>query len=116
MRIVVVYTVTIEGKSSNNTFRELKTRIFDLFTQGARTLDRSDGGLGIGLTLVERLAALHGGTVEVQSAGANQGSEFIVRLPAATPREASAAPGAAGTGEDRAVRRRVLVVDDNRDS
>ncbi|HYJ31892.1 MAG TPA: PAS domain S-box protein [Candidatus Binatia bacterium] len=96
---------------------DLKTRIFDLFTQGARTLDRSDGGLGIGLTLVERLAALHGGTVEVVSAGANQGSEFIVRLPsAATPREAPSAPGAAGSAASRAVRRRVLVVDDNRDS
>jgi CheY-like chemotaxis protein/two-component sensor histidine kinase len=95
---------------------ELKTRIFDLFTQGARTLDRSDGGLGIGLTLVERLAALHGGTVEVVSAGANQGSEFIVRLPAAAPREAAPDKDAAGTRAGHAARRRVLVVDDNRDA
>jgi CheY-like chemotaxis protein len=95
---------------------ELKTRIFDLFTQGTRTLDRADGGLGIGLTLVERLAALHGGTVEVLSGGANQGSEFIVRLPAApAPRETPKQREGGDTTSARA-RRRVLVVDDNRDS
>ena len=64
---------------------DLKNRIFDLFTQGARTLDRAEGGLGIGLTLVERLTALHGGSVDVESPGQNQGSEFIVRLPLAPP-------------------------------
>jgi PAS domain S-box-containing protein len=96
---------------------ELRTRIFDLFTQGSRTLDRADGGLGIGLTLVERLVALHGGTVEVRSEGANQGSEFIVRLPAVT---APARSDIARDEEDRPpaaqVCRRVLVVDDNRDA
>jgi PAS domain S-box-containing protein len=98
---------------------ELLTRIFDLFTQGSRTLDRSEGGLGIGLTLVQRLATLHGGTVEAQSAGANQGSEFIVRLPAI----AAARIRSRGVGEQEAlsarpaqVSRRVLVVDDNRDA
>jgi len=96
---------------------ELKNRIFDLFTQGARTLDRAEGGLGIGLTLVERLTALHGGSVDVESPGQNQGSEFIVRLPLAPPpddakpdRESAPAPAAAR------VARRVLVVDDNRDA
>ena len=57
-------------------------RIFDLFVQGERRLDRSQGGLGIGLTLVRSLIELHGGTVLVRSAGVGQGSEFIVRLPA----------------------------------
>ena len=61
---------------------ELLPRIFDLFTQADRTLDRSQGGLGIGLSLVQRLVELHGGTVEAHSGGLGQGSEFIVRLPA----------------------------------
>jgi len=96
---------------------ELQERIFDLFTQGARTLDRADGGLGIGLTLVERLVSLHGGTVEVQSEGANQGSEFIVRLPLmVAPRVEMATSPEAGAPSARGVRRRVLVVDDNRDA
>jgi signal transduction histidine kinase/CheY-like chemotaxis protein len=56
-------------------------RVFDLFFQADRSFARSEGGLGLGLTLVNRLVAMHGGTVEVQSAGLNRGSEFIVRLP-----------------------------------
>ena len=56
-------------------------RIFDLFVQGERSLARSMGGLGIGLTLVKRLVELHGGTVSAWSAGTDQGSEFVVRLP-----------------------------------
>jgi PAS domain S-box-containing protein len=62
---------------------ELLPQVFDLFTQANRSLDRSQGGLGIGLTLVRQLAEMHGGTVEAKSDGAGQGSEFIVRLPAA---------------------------------
>ena len=58
----------------------LLLRIFDLFTQAERSLDRSQGGLGIGLALVQRLTELHGGTVEASSAS-GQGSEFVVRLP-----------------------------------
>ena len=58
----------------------LVPRIFDLFTQAERSLDRSQGGLGIGLALVQRLTELHGGTVEATST-LGQGSEFIVRLP-----------------------------------
>jgi signal transduction histidine kinase/CheY-like chemotaxis protein len=95
---------------------ELRTRIFDLFAQGVRTLDRAEGGLGIGLTLVERLAALHGGTVEVLSEGPNQGSEFIVRLPAVTApvkaKDSHIEPRPANVS----IRRRILVVDDNRDA
>src|SRR4029079_2016966 len=56
--------------------------IFDLFIQGDQSLDRSQGGLGIGLTMVRRLVELHGGTVEAHSEGRGQGSEFEVRLPA----------------------------------
>jgi signal transduction histidine kinase len=56
-------------------------RVFDLFFQADRSFARSEGGLGLGLTLVNRLVAMHGGTVEVHSAGLNHGSEFIVRLP-----------------------------------
>ena len=59
---------------------ELLPRIFDLFTQADRSLDRSDGGLGIGLALVERLVQMHGGKVEAGSTP-GQGSEFVVRLP-----------------------------------
>jgi signal transduction histidine kinase len=58
-------------------------RIFDIFVQSERSLDRSQGGLGIGLTLVDRLTRLHGGSVFASSDGVNQGSEFVVRLPIA---------------------------------
>ena len=60
---------------------ELLPRVFDLFTQADRSLDRSQGGLGIGLTLVRRLVELHGGSVAAASSGLGQGSEFVVRLP-----------------------------------
>ena len=62
---------------------ELLPQVFELFTQGQRDLDRSEGGLGIGLTIAKRLVELHGGTVQVQSPGAGGGSEFTVRLPLA---------------------------------
>jgi PAS domain S-box-containing protein len=96
---------------------DLLPRVFDLFVQGRRTLDRSEGGLGIGLALVKNLVALHGGTVTVASAGVpGQGSAFTVRLPrfdhaalAGGRAEVAAAPEVARTGK------RVLVVDDNRD-
>ena len=60
---------------------ELLTKIFDLFTQSQRGLNRSDGGLGLGLALTKKLVELHGGEITAQSKGADQGSEFIVRLP-----------------------------------
>jgi PAS domain S-box-containing protein len=62
---------------------EMLPHVFDLFAQADRSLDRSRGGLGIGLTLVKNLVRLHGGTVEAHSAGPGQGSEFVVRFPAA---------------------------------
>jgi PAS domain S-box-containing protein len=57
------------------------SRVFDLFVQGERTLDRSEGGLGVGLALARRLAELHGGSIEAHSEGEGKGSEFLVRLP-----------------------------------
>jgi len=97
---------------------DMLPRVFDLFVQGDRSLERSQGGLGIGLTLVERLVELHQGRVSAHSAGPGKGSEFTVRLPLA------AAPGgheAARRGEtaerDSSEQpRRVLVVDDNVDA
>jgi PAS domain S-box-containing protein len=88
---------------------------FELFRQGQQALDRTEGGLGVGLTLVQRLVAMHGGTVEARSAGPDQGSEFIVRLPAAAASGARPAPRAEPqTRPHRALR--VLVVDDNQDA
>ena len=91
-------------------------KLFDLFFQVDGNLDRSDGGLGIGLSLVRTLVEMHNGSVEATSPGRGKGSEFIVRLPcASSPTKAGPSPQiAAGTGATRAVR--ILVVDDNRDS
>ena len=91
-------------------------RVFDMFTQVAQSLERSQGGLGIGLTLVKRLIEMHGGTVEARSAGRGKGSEFIVRLPEHAG--ANLPPRIAVLPEDPPVAsaRRVLVADDNRDA
>jgi signal transduction histidine kinase/FixJ family two-component response regulator len=93
---------------------ELLPRVFDLFTQGERGLDRSQGGLGIGLTLVKSLVEMHGGTVVGQSDGPGQGSEFIVRLPVLhqapqLPEPRAQAPEQPGNS----LSRRILVVDDS---
>ena len=88
--------------------------IFELFVQLDRSLEHSPPGLGIGLTLVKRLVELHGGSVVARSAGAGRGSSFVVRLPlAAAATGPTPLPAAAAAP---AKRRRVLVVDDNRDS
>jgi PAS domain S-box-containing protein len=89
--------------------------VFDMFRQVDRSLERSRGGLGIGLTLVRRLVAMHGGSINAQSAGVGQGSEFIVRLPMAVshPRKVNATRA---DGQKNRVSRRILVVDDNQDS
>ena len=95
---------------------ELIPRVFDLFVQGERSLDRSEGGLGIGLTLVKRLVSLHGGTVSVHSEGPGRGSEFAISIPAlaqsAVPPETQPAVTVTPTRRPS----RVLIVDDNRDS
>ena len=98
--------------------REMLPHIFDMFTQVDRSLERAEGGLGIGLTLVQRLVERHGGTVEAHSEGPGKGSEFVVRLPIATEAEGKKTHGPGGDAEDSTVesRRRILVVDDNRDS
>jgi signal transduction histidine kinase len=93
---------------------ELLPKMFDLFTQGNRSLDRSEGGLGIGLTLVRSLAELHGGTVTATSDGPGRGSEFVVRLPAAEGRTGTEPDGRPAASAAR--RFRVLVVDDNADT
>ena len=94
----------------------LLPKVFDLFTQGDRSLDRSQGGLGIGLTLVKSLVAMHGGQVQAYSAGPQQGSEFVVRLPcmerAVEPPPPPIAEFAAVTNGSS---RRILLVDDNAD-
>ncbi|MGH8850281.1 MAG: response regulator [Casimicrobiaceae bacterium] len=94
------------------------TTIFDLFTQVEQTLDRSQGGLGIGLTLVKRLVEMQGGSVSAFSAGKNLGSEFTVRLPAA-PVDQRVAPGRLAADRYPASSPKefhVLIVDDNRDA
>jgi PAS domain S-box-containing protein len=94
---------------------ELLPRIFDLFVQGERTLDRAQGGLGIGLTLVRRLVALHGGTVSAFSDGPGRGSVFTVRLPKIT-RPQTVAPSRTGMPGTSRLSRRVLIIEDNRDA
>ncbi len=94
--------------------REMLGKVFELFTQVDHTLEKAQGGLGIGLTLVRRLAEMHGGSVEANSEGTGKGSEFTVRLPAlffAPARDERAAEESTPSS-----RRRILVVDDNRDS
>jgi CheY-like chemotaxis protein len=94
---------------------EMLPRVFDLFTQVESPLDHARGGLGIGLALVQKLVALHGGRVEARSEGPGRGSEFIVRLPVANEtapaaKENSAPPAVLSAGT------RILLVDDNTDA
>jgi signal transduction histidine kinase/CheY-like chemotaxis protein len=100
--------------------QELLPHVFDLFVQGRSALDRAQGGLGIGLTVVKQVVSLHGGSVSAHSAGPGQGSEFVIRLPCAeraarapARAAAAAAPTAAHSRQERG---RVAVVDDNRDA
>ncbi|HJV61137.1 MAG TPA: response regulator, partial [Albitalea sp.] len=94
----------------------LLPRIFDLFQQGSRSLDRMQGGLGVGLTLARRLVELHGGQVQAYSEGPRKGSEFRVVIPcvsvvqggSAAPEGEPAVPAVNG--------RRILIVDDNQDA
>jgi len=97
---------------------EMLSRVFDLFVQVDNSVARSQGGLGIGLTLARSLVEMHGGHISARSGGVGKGSEFTVRLPRA--RETSADAGPAGREEPAAAvtatPRRILVVDDNVDA
>ena len=97
---------------------ELLGRVFEMFVQNGQSIDRSQGGLGLGLAIVRSLVQLHGGTVQAQSAGEGRGSEFIVELPRAT--EDSSHRTSPQPSTRRNVRaanlERVLVVDDNQDA
>ena len=96
---------------------ELMPRIFEMFTQAGLSIERAQGGLGVGLSLVDRLVTLHGGTVSAASAGAGKGSEFTIRLPVA-PAHKAASPERQDGGQQPlpGTHCRVLVVDDNQDS
>lgn len=119
--------LTIERKDSEAMLRvrdtgvgiapEFLPHIFDLFTQAEWPVERSQGGLGIGLSLVRRLVELHGGTITASSAGPGRGSEFVVRLPALAAEEGRREKGReaiVGTGVSAG--RRILVVEDNADA
>jgi signal transduction histidine kinase len=91
---------------------EVLPRVFDLFVQADRTLDRAQGGLGIGLSVVRKLVEMHGGGVSARSPGLGQGATFEIRL----PRGAPPAHAEVQTAQGRFVKQRVLVVDDNVDA
>jgi PAS domain S-box-containing protein len=94
---------------------ELMPRLFTLFTQARSALDRSEGGLGVGLALVRGLVTLHGGQVHARSAGPNQGSEFIVRLPISGTAQVDGESLSARQPAAAARGLHVLIVDDNED-
>ena len=106
---------------------ELLPHIFDLFVQAEQTMDRAQGGLGIGLSMVHHLVKMHGGSVQALSEGTGKGSQFIVRLPLPTPAEALEAEAAIennmhsdlipdGLAEQDPTALKILVVDDNVDA
>jgi signal transduction histidine kinase len=97
---------------------ELLPHVFDLFIQADRSLERKQGGLGLGLTLVRRLVEMHGGRVEAASAGPGLGSAFTIRLPCLAAEVVEPAPAAepAEAARPAGPARRILVVDDHQDS
>ena len=120
-------SLTVERKSSEVTVSvkdtgvgippDMLPKIFELFTQVDTSLERSQGGLGIGLTLVERLVVMHGGSVSARSEGPGHGSEFLVRLPIIIePVNVPPTPVPIVSESTPKSSRRILVVDDNRDS
>jgi PAS domain S-box-containing protein len=95
---------------------EMIGRVFDLFAQADRTLDRSEGGLGIGLTVARKLAEMHGGSISVASEGLGKGATFTVRLPLSEARPENGEPAVQESSSTDQQRFRILVVDDNRDT
>ncbi|MGE5754887.1 MAG: ATP-binding protein [Planctomycetaceae bacterium] len=95
---------------------EMLPRVFDLYAQVDHAHDHSQGGLGIGLALVQRLVAMHGGSVSVASEGLGRGSEFTVRLPAAKEKATAAPKPEAASHESPRTGLTILVVDDSRDT
>jgi len=97
---------------------EMRPRLFSLFTQEERSLDRSLGGLGIGLWMVRKVVELHHGSVDAHSDGPGKGSRFVVTLPVAQPDESCADSRSIEHARDdtHAAAHRILVVDDNRDA
>lgn len=94
---------------------DMLSSVFNMFTQVERSLEQSQGGLGIGLTLVRRLVEMHDGSIEARSEGPNKGSEFVVRLPLVI-RPPIETPSHDGAAVKRLRHGRILVVDDNKDS
>lgn len=93
---------------------EMLTRIFDMFMQGEVAIDRSDGGMGVGLTLVKKLVQLHRGSVRAYSRGRGSGSEFVIRLPLAASAPVEKRASSPAIASAPAVRR-ILVIEDNAD-
>ncbi len=118
----IALTVTREGSEAVLRMRdngvgiepEMRERIFDLFAQVGGSLHRSQGGLGIGLTLVRQLVELHGGRVRVHSEGKGKGSEFVVRLPIASADALPSAPS--GAPQPAAPACHILIIEDNADA
>lgn len=106
----VILSVTDSGVGIT---ADLLPQVFEVFVQGVRNIDRAQGGLGIGLALVRRLAELHGGSASAHSDGPGTGSTFEIRLPRAADAPTAGAANAAATGRD--ARPRLLLVEDNDD-
>ena len=94
---------------------QMLPRLFQMFSQAKEALERAEGGLGIGLSIVKGLVELHGGTVEARSEGRGQGSEFVVRLPGVVVADKAAKPAAASAAA-RHANKRIVVVDDHVDA
>jgi signal transduction histidine kinase/ActR/RegA family two-component response regulator len=95
---------------------EMLAHVFEPFTQIDRSIDRSEGGLGLGLALVRSLVELHGGSVQAQSGGIGKGSEFIVRLPALSSDSVRRLESRPKAASPKSQPRRILIVDDNIDA
>jgi len=94
---------------------EVRDQVFELFYQGKRSIDRSEGGLGIGLALVKNIVELHGGSVQARSEGRGLGSEFVVRLPLRSASAMQAPAEQIAVTQPASTPQRVLLVDDNAD-